>query len=1015
MKLIQDLFYGKNNAISQGMRIYQGNQTLIDSLVKNQEYKEALESALPTFSYQDIINTLKAKYPDLKLDPKKEFDTVKDLIPMFRDQKFGSQNVNFSKLTPLMIKQRIRENFINMDLEEFQGLQKLLNMDSKLRHLQMSQSNYEFYKSKNKKRDQQETDHQERHVIHKKRLNIIKKNKISELFKTETQQEKQDQILKIGFINTARAGNNYGNNITEYAKLFMEKNQDKWERVQQHKKRQSDLIEKEKLLNLKQIKSKSSTPLMTNTLWNANIQGSILQLFPKYGLILNKPKLPFYQVNKFSKNVKPEQLETHETLVYVNKFNIKKGLRMKELAENDDPNQFYRNYSKTLEKQKKSSNNLEQVGRRTLSQKKDSLKSRIADNDKNQINSNFFDELTKNRFVGSRYQIIPKRLESRPPTACQRQFQILNQDQLGNCRGENQFKVHSSEKVKNTGERLGFKSAREISSHRLMGILNNSPLKGNDLNTNEQFQDSNYNSIQAINRLLNLMGGSQSAEAGRSLVDKSTGQISESNNKQIAIIALSTFAVTSLALYVVHSMDGNKKDQNQQKKKNKHKKNLSHANNPSRYESNRRNNQQLKQGDYQPHTIQQNQNELQYLQQNPHQSNYSNFQPQNINDRSNRKNSNIQRSQYGGSVQNPQYQQREGALNASRYTQQSYQTANPNMVRSDMQNSQRNLNQYDRSGKYTAQDERTERDSHVIRGARRESQINKAQSVQQLAFDNLSVATSTNYIEDSDEDGDFIEYEIKHRCDEDGILSYQTIVQIFDKRQVIKGIKKMKHDFKVKRRKLLIEQNIVSYKKVVLLYKKAIESKLEDNLKFIANKLKLKLDDIEAAQEKHFLNADLTFVLGIKDFLKHQPPKWLVGQRAIEIYQEIKEYTQSLAQSEFQFDGRKVDLYGDDDEGDVLKYKALDHICLKYQIEEEQLKHVLYINFILPNQEETPGAPVGSIGQQQYDREEGQQYQNRQSQQSKSSHRYEQYQPDQQQYQSNRKVSTRGSNKQQYR
>lgn len=62
-----------------------------------------MESALPTFSYEDIIKTLKAKYPELKYDEKKEYDVVKDLIPMFRDKK-DNITVNFSKLTPLMIK-----------------------------------------------------------------------------------------------------------------------------------------------------------------------------------------------------------------------------------------------------------------------------------------------------------------------------------------------------------------------------------------------------------------------------------------------------------------------------------------------------------------------------------------------------------------------------------------------------------------------------------------------------------------------------------------------------------------------------------------------------------------------------------------------------------------------------------------------------------------------------------------------------------------------------------------------
>jgi hypothetical protein len=92
-----------------------------------------------------------------------------------------------------------------------------------------------------------------------------------------------------------------------------------------------------------------------------------------------------------------------------------------------------------------------------------------------------------------------------------------------------------------------------------------------------------------------------------------------------------------------------------------------------------------------------------------------------------------------------------------------------------------------------------------------------------------------------------IEYEIKPLYDSDGVLAYQTIVQIFDKRQVIKGIKKMKHDFKVKRRRLLMDQNHAAYNKIVLLYKKAIESKLEDNLRLIANKLGVKIEQIEAS------------------------------------------------------------------------------------------------------------------------------------------------------------------------
>lgn len=119
-----------------------------------------------------------------------------------------------------------------------------------------------------------------------------------------------------------------------------------------------------------------------------------------------------------------------------------------------------------------------------------------------------------------------------------------------------------------------------------------------------------------------------------------------------------------------------------------------------------------------------------------------------------------------------------------------------------------------------------------------QSSIGQVKQIQiltmKIAMKKVNVSSSiTNYYFPSL----VIEYEIKLKFDEDDILSYQTIVQIFDKRQLIKGIKKMKYDFKVKRRKLLRDNNLAAYKKIVLLYKKAIESKLEDNLRLIANKV----------------------------------------------------------------------------------------------------------------------------------------------------------------------------------
>jgi hypothetical protein len=88
-------------------------------------------------------------------------------------------------------------------------------------------------------------------------------------------------------------------------------------------------------------------------------------------------------------------------------------------------------------------------------------------------------------------------------------------------------------------------------------------------------------------------------------------------------------------------------------------------------------------------------------------------------------------------------------------------------------------------------------------------------------------------------------------------------------------------------------------------------------------------------------------VLGVKEFLKCDVPSWLTADRAIEIYSEIKELTQRFAELEFETGGRQIDLYGEDDEADVIKYKALDTVCMKYNIEEEHLKHVLYVNYIL--------------------------------------------------------------------
>ena len=136
-------------------------------------------------------------------------------------------------------------------------------------------------------------------------------------------------------------------------------------------------------------------------------------------------------------------------------------------------------------------------------------------------------------------------------------------------------------------------------------------------------------------------------------------------------------------------------------------------------------------------------------------------------------------------------------------------------------------------------------------------------------------------------------------------------------------------------------------------------------MSLLADCLNLSMRQLEQAQERHLIGADLTFVLGVEDFLSQQIPSWLSGEQALKIYQEIKDLTMEMVEEvnqllinalqEFQRQGgRKIDIYDvEDGEADVIKYKAIDKICLKYKIEEEQLKHVLYITYVVPNQSET--------------------------------------------------------------
>jgi len=49
-------------------------------------------------------------------------------------------------------------------------------------------------------------------------------------------------------------------------------------------------------------------------------------------------------------------------------------------------------------------------------------------------------------------------------------------------------------------------------------------------------------------------------------------------------------------------------------------------------------------------------------------------------------------------------------------------------------------------------------------------------------------------------------------------------------------------------------------------------------MSLLADCLNLSMRQLEQAQERHLIGADLTFVLGVEDFLSQQIPSWLSGE-----------------------------------------------------------------------------------------------------------------------------------------
>ena len=123
--------------------------------------------------------------------------------------------------------------------------------------------------------------------------------------------------------------------------------------------------------------------------------------------------------------------------------------------------------------------------------------------------------------------------------------------------------------------------------------------------------------------------------------------------------------------------------------------------------------------------------------------------------------------------------------------------------------------------------------------------------------------------------------------DHDGLLSEDTLIKIFDKRNNIGGIRALQREFRQKRRDVI--QNAEEYKQICIYYHDKIERKREENLEELVRVLGITMDDIDDAQQKHLSERSLTFISGRRELENIEIPPWLTFNEAARIYEELKE------------------------------------------------------------------------------------------------------------------------------
>jgi len=123
--------------------------------------------------------------------------------------------------------------------------------------------------------------------------------------------------------------------------------------------------------------------------------------------------------------------------------------------------------------------------------------------------------------------------------------------------------------------------------------------------------------------------------------------------------------------------------------------------------------------------------------------------------------------------------------------------------------------------------------------------------------------------------------------DQEGILTEQALVNLFDKRNTIRGVRKKAKEFRNKWRECFENQS--EYRRMVLIYHNQLENMRESNLEYLAQAMGITMDEIDESQVKYLSDKSMTFITGWKEFTNLEVPPWLTVKEAMRIFEELKD------------------------------------------------------------------------------------------------------------------------------